>query len=37
MYNKKPCEGCKKADTCGIKYDAEIQGMYISYCVKRED
>ena len=37
MDKGRPCEGCKNAEYCGIKYDAETQEMYISYCVKRED
>ena len=37
MSNEKPCEGCKNAESCGIKYDAEIQGMYVSYCIKRKE
>lgn len=30
-----PCEGCIKAGSCGIQYDAEVQGMKVTYCVER--
>lgn len=29
----KLCEDCSKKENCGVKYDAEVEGMIVTYCV----
>ena len=29
------CINCKNVNKCGIQYDAESQGMKITYCIRK--
>lgn len=29
----KLCEDCNKKENCGVKYDAEVESMIVTYCV----
>ena len=31
------CEDCSKNEYCGVKYDAETEGMVVTFCVYKEN
>lgn len=31
----KLCEDCGKKEECGIKYDAELEDMVVTFCVQK--